>query len=59
MAQGTDHGLPRDPQAERAVAQFARSLEQLSHEQEPQAGAALRIRLFERDEHERDQGMGF
>ena len=57
LAQGKDHGLPRDVEAERAVATFARTLEQLSYEQEPQAGAALNVRLFR--EEERDQGMGF
>ena len=49
-------------EAERAVATFARTLEQLSGEQEPQAGAALRIRLFEREEERdrgRDMGIGF
>jgi len=50
LARGPDYGLPPDLQAEHFVA---------SHAQEPQAGAALRIRLFERDEHERDQGIGF
>ena len=62
LAQGKDHGLPRDEEAERAVATFARTLEQLSGEQEPQAGAALRIRLFEREEERdrgRDMGIGF
>ncbi len=63
LAQGPDHGLPRDPQAERAVATFASTLDHLRHEGEQVAGAALRIRLFERDEHERDhgldRGMGF
>jgi len=57
LAQGPDHGLPRDPQAERAVATFARTLEQLS--EEPQAGAALNVRLFREEERGRDQGMSF
>jgi len=57
LAQGPNHGLPRDHQAERAVATFARTLEQLSGEQEPQAGAALNVRLFR--EEERDQGMSW
>ena len=62
LAEGTAHGLPRDPQAERAVATFARTLDHLSHEQELQPGAALRIRLFEREEERdrgRDMGIGF
>ncbi len=54
LAAGTEHGLPRDHQAERAVAKFART-----HEEEPQQGAALRLRLFREEERERDQGWGF
>jgi hypothetical protein len=59
LAEGKAHGLPRDYQAERAVATFARALDHLSREQEPQPGAALRMRIFGRDEHERDQGQGW
>ena len=54
LAAGTEHGLPRDHLAERAVAKFART-----HEEEPQQRAALRIRLFREEERERDQGWGF
>ena len=62
LADGVQHGLPRDVEAERLVAQLSRYL--AAQEQEPQPGAALRVRIFGR-EHDRDegldrgQGMGF
>ena len=56
LAQGPDHGLPRDVQAERAVAKFARTLEHMRHEQE-HGGGYLNVRIFR--EEERDRGMGF
>ncbi len=57
LADGVQHGLPRDVEAERLVAQLSRYL--AAQEQEPQAGAALNVRLFREEERERDQGMGF
>ncbi len=54
LADGVQHGLPRDGEAERLVAQLNRYL---SQEQEPQAGAALNVRLSK--EREQDRGMGW
>jgi hypothetical protein len=55
LANGVQHGLPRDAEAEKLVAQLTRYL--AGHEQEPQAGASLHVRLFR--EEERDRGMGW
>jgi hypothetical protein len=70
LAEGKRHGLPRDPEAERAVrvaAAFARKdvgarvqdlLHDLAYDDAPTAGAALRVRIFDR-EHDRDGGMSW
>jgi len=55
LANGVQHGLPRDAEAEKLVAQLTRYL--AGHEQEPQAGASLHVCLFR--EEERDRGMGW
>jgi hypothetical protein len=74
LAAGKDHGLPRDRQAEQMVARLERAvhaqeaiqqLRGLAHalgQDEPQQGAALHIRLFDREEErarEQDWGMGW
>jgi hypothetical protein len=62
--------LPRDLEAERAVRvaeAFARkgsrvhvqsALQALAHDESPTAGAAMRVRIFDR-EHEREGGMSW
>jgi len=55
LANGVQHGLPRDAEAEKLVAQLTRYL--AGHEQEPQAGAALNVKIFREAEH--DRGMGW
>jgi hypothetical protein len=57
LAQGVDHGLPLDAEAESTVQQLERFLEHLSHDETPQVGRALNIRLHERG-RDRD-GMGW
>ena len=72
LAAGAKHGLPRDREAEQMVAKLERTerlhaatqrlrgLAQTLGHDEPQQGAALRIKLFEREEErERDQGLGW
>jgi len=55
LAEGREHGLPRDHGAEQAV----RLLAHLSHEEEPTAGAALHVRIYGRDERDQDRGMSW
>ena len=60
LAEGREHGLSRDPGAERAVAQLQHLLGSLEHDEAPQYGG-MRARIFERarkHEEEREQGMG-
>jgi hypothetical protein len=74
LATGKAHGLPRDRQAEQMVARLERTTRtadvaqrlrgraQALKQDEPQPGAALHIRLFDREEeHEREheRGMGW
>jgi hypothetical protein len=74
LAAGKAHGLPRDRQAEQMVARLERAvhaqeavqqLRGLAHalgQDEPQQGAALHIRLFDREEEcerAQDRGMGW
>jgi hypothetical protein len=74
LAAGKTYGLPRDRQAEQmvarlertartsAVAHHLRGLAQTLTQDEPQQGAALHIRLFDREEdraREQDRGMGW
>jgi hypothetical protein len=74
LAAGTVHGLPRDRHAEQMVARLERTvrtshvaqqlrgLAQTLTQDEPQQGAALHIRLFDREEdraREQDRGMGW
>jgi len=74
LAAGQAHGLPRDRQAEQMVARLERTartadvaqrlrgLAQALTQDEPQQGAALHIRLFDREEdrtREQDRGMGW
>ena len=70
LAAGKAYGLPRDREAERIVAKHERTarlqaasqqlrrLARALERDEPQAGAALRVRLHEQ-EREQDQGLGF
>jgi hypothetical protein len=70
LAAGKAHGLPRDRAAEQIVAkheqttrlhtasQQLRKLARALERDEPQAGAALRVRLHER-EQEQDRGIGW
>jgi len=58
LAQGTDHGLPRDLGAEKAVAELERRRGPVEREQAPTVG--YRARIFGRErqpEQEHDQGM--
>jgi hypothetical protein len=74
LAAGKTYGLPRDRHAEQMVARLERTartsdvaqqLRELAHtlkQDEPQPGAALRIKLFDREEdraREQDRGMGW
>jgi MobA/MobL family len=74
LANGKAHGLPRDRQAEQLVARLERTvqaqkavqqLRRLAHtlgHDEPQQGAALHIRLCDREEErarEQDRGIGW
>jgi hypothetical protein len=74
LAAGTRHGLPRDRQAEQmvarlertartsAVVQQLRGMAQALTQDEPQQGAALRIKLFDQEEErerEPDRGRGW
>jgi hypothetical protein len=56
LAEGKDHGLPSDVEAEQLVGQLTRFLDHLSREEDQQVGHALNIRLHER---ERGSGMGW
>jgi hypothetical protein len=58
LAEGTEHGLPRDVEAEQLVGQLTRFLDHLSREEDQQVGRALTIRLHEQ-ERERGSGMGW
>jgi hypothetical protein len=53
LAAGQAYGLPRDAEAEQTVQQLERFLELLSHDETPQVGRALNIRLHDRG---RDRG---
>jgi hypothetical protein len=53
LAAGQAYGLPRDAEAEQTVQQLERFLEHLSHDETPQVGRALNIRLHDRG---RDRG---
>jgi hypothetical protein len=58
LAEGKDHGLPRDAEAEKLVGQLTRFLDHLSHEETPQIGRALNVRLHDQ-ERDRGYGMGW
>jgi hypothetical protein len=74
LAEGKTVGLPRDHEAERFAAQaparsqglerFSRALDRLSHDESPQHGATLRVRIWDREREvargdDFDRGFGF
>jgi MobA/MobL family len=58
LAEGREHGLPRDLGAERTVARLSQVLGVAEQEHDHQQGVSFRARIFGKDrEQERDQGM--